>query len=96
MRSDRKLRENGDFQVQIFGKTSGGCSLDESPNDKGFCHVIIHSGYRAPKFKYDKEWADPPGEIWAGVKKFMKDTMAKGDFDSLWKVSAPLLPFPSQ
>ena len=81
-RAERYFRTQ---KKRIYAKSGGGCSMTQSANARGCQHPIIPAGYRHPKFKYDKIWADPDGAGYQGVKEIMKANMKPGDFGTLWK-----------
>jgi hypothetical protein len=78
----RSIEKNQDL---VFVKWAGGCSMTQSPNDNNRgMHPVLKKIYGDSKFRYDSI-ADPPGEKWATLKKYLMDRMEPASFKTVWK-----------
>ena len=73
-------------------KTSGGCSMSESPNDLGYMHSILHNLFKGKDFKC-KVYDDPPDPSYAALKKYLKKYIVAASFDTFWRCIVAMRPF---
>jgi hypothetical protein len=71
----------------FFDKSAAGCSMTQSPNDNGMCHVLARAQFKAPAFRSldTKEIPDPPGRKWEQLKMLLKQNMEPGSYKTYWK-----------
>lgn len=68
----------------LMMKYGAGRSLSESPNDLGWMHSILHKCFKKYKFKYGP-FDDPPGKVWADMKRFLKNHLDGASFLTVWR-----------
>lgn len=73
------------FLYFLYVKYAGGCSLTESPNDRGRCHAIFHLLFSSSDFRYERNPFDPPGHVWQQLKFLLQRHLAKASFDTFWQ-----------
>jgi len=73
------------FLYFLYVKYAGGCSLTESPNDRGRCHAIFHYLFGSSDFRYERNPFDPPGQVWQQLKSLLQRNLAKASFDTFWQ-----------
>lgn len=79
--NDRNLKKLLYF---LYGKYAGGCSLTESINDVGRMHAILHQLFGSAAFRYEKNHAEPSGEVWRELKALLKNKLEPASFRTYW------------
>lgn len=84
-----QMCQDNDLLV-LFAKYSAGCSMIQSPNDKGPMHANLHRLFKNDFFS--REVAEPVTGSWVELKTVLQDRLDSASFQTMWKsiIHAPI------